>query len=338
MAFLDNSGDIILDAVLTEAGRRRMAQGNFSITQFALGDDEIDYSLYNKNHPSGSAYYDLEILQTPVFEAMTQINAGINYGLLQNTNTDLLYLPTMKINELGGNGVGNITTRSGVFLATDKSGDTSSSDIQGKIEASGSLKFMSGDGTGDSFVFLETGLDTGINVLPAGTTSNRNNFLVANNLTERTFFVFLDSRFFNAVVPIDRSSYLKNNASDGTGVDAKVEFGVATPTTSDIDIGLDNYVAFRIPTGPNLVTDNTLKTEQQISVINGPRGDFSGLKLVIKGGMDAEYTLYGTTSNTTYLPGSTVDFIDTTVYVQGASTGAQVQVPVRIIRLTPSWY
>ena len=48
MAFLDNSGDIILDAVLTDSGRRRMAQGNFSITQFALGDDEIDYSLYNK--------------------------------------------------------------------------------------------------------------------------------------------------------------------------------------------------------------------------------------------------------------------------------------------------
>ena len=87
MAFLDNSGDIILDAVLTEAGRRRMANGNFSITKFALGDDEIDYSLYNKNHPSGSAYYDLTILQTPVFEAMTQVNAGINYGLLKNTST-----------------------------------------------------------------------------------------------------------------------------------------------------------------------------------------------------------------------------------------------------------
>ena len=100
MAFLDNSGDIILDAVLTEAGRRRMANGDFSITKFALGDDEIDYSLYNKNHPSGSAYYDLTILQTPVFEAMTQVNAGINYGLLKNTSTDLLYLPVMKTNEL----------------------------------------------------------------------------------------------------------------------------------------------------------------------------------------------------------------------------------------------
>jgi len=54
MAFLDNSGDIILDAVLTDVGRRRMAQGNFRITKFALGDDEIDYTTYNPNHPSGS--------------------------------------------------------------------------------------------------------------------------------------------------------------------------------------------------------------------------------------------------------------------------------------------
>ena len=45
MAFLDNSGDIILDAVLTDLGRKRLAEGNFRITQFALGDDEIDYSL-----------------------------------------------------------------------------------------------------------------------------------------------------------------------------------------------------------------------------------------------------------------------------------------------------
>ena len=45
MAFLDNSGDIILDAVLTEEGRRRMAGGNFAITKFALGDDEINYMI-----------------------------------------------------------------------------------------------------------------------------------------------------------------------------------------------------------------------------------------------------------------------------------------------------
>ena len=45
MAFLDNSGDIILDAVLTDAGRQRMAKGDFSIVKFDLADDEINYEL-----------------------------------------------------------------------------------------------------------------------------------------------------------------------------------------------------------------------------------------------------------------------------------------------------
>ena len=73
MSFLDNSGDIILDAVLTDAGRKRLARadGTFKIAKFALGDDEIDYSLYNYNNTSGSAYYDLSLLQTPILEAFT---------------------------------------------------------------------------------------------------------------------------------------------------------------------------------------------------------------------------------------------------------------------------
>ena len=65
MAFLDNSGDIILDAVLTDHGRKLLAKGDgsFQITKFALGDEEINYGLYNATHSSGSAFYDVEILQ-----------------------------------------------------------------------------------------------------------------------------------------------------------------------------------------------------------------------------------------------------------------------------------
>ena len=49
MAFLDNSGDIILDVVLTDHGRKVLAKGDgsFQITKFAVGDEEIDYALYN---------------------------------------------------------------------------------------------------------------------------------------------------------------------------------------------------------------------------------------------------------------------------------------------------
>jgi hypothetical protein len=100
MAFLDNSGDIILDAVLTDTGRLRMAQGDgsFRITKFALGDDEINYGLYNKDHLSGSAYYDLEVLQTPVLEAFTNNTSNLKTKLVTMSRTNVLYMPVLKIN------------------------------------------------------------------------------------------------------------------------------------------------------------------------------------------------------------------------------------------------
>ena len=78
MAFQDNSGDIILDAVLTDAGRRAMARGDgtFKINHFKLGDDEINYENFNLNHTGGSPYYDLEILQTSS-STITRVIEGI---------------------------------------------------------------------------------------------------------------------------------------------------------------------------------------------------------------------------------------------------------------------
>ena len=98
MAFLDNSGDIILDAVLTDAGRRRLARGDgtFKIAKFALGDDEINYRLYTPGHASGSAYYDLEILQTPVLEAFTNQTSQMHHRLVTLSRNDFLYLPILE--------------------------------------------------------------------------------------------------------------------------------------------------------------------------------------------------------------------------------------------------
>jgi len=104
MAFLDNSGDIILDAVLTDTGRMRLAKGDgtFKITKFALADDEINYNLYDKNNPSGSAYYDLQILQTPVLEAFTNNTSSVKSKLLSISRDDLLYLPVIIPNYFQG--------------------------------------------------------------------------------------------------------------------------------------------------------------------------------------------------------------------------------------------
>ena len=101
MAFLDNSGDILLDAVLTDTGRMRLAKGDgsFKIVKFALGDDEINYELYNRDHTSGSAYYDLEVAQTPVLEAFTDNAASCRNKLVTYDNLELLFLPVLKLNE-----------------------------------------------------------------------------------------------------------------------------------------------------------------------------------------------------------------------------------------------
>lgn len=82
MGYLDNSL-ITVDAVLTRKGRELLARGDgsFKITQFALADDEIDYTLYNPDHPSGSAYYGEAIEGMPILEAFPDETQCMKYKL-----------------------------------------------------------------------------------------------------------------------------------------------------------------------------------------------------------------------------------------------------------------
>jgi hypothetical protein len=82
MAYVDNK-TITVDAVLTKRGRELLAQtGNLNITSFALADDEVDYGLYNPNHPQGSAYYDIAIRNTPVFQPLSDETQTMKYKLV----------------------------------------------------------------------------------------------------------------------------------------------------------------------------------------------------------------------------------------------------------------
>jgi hypothetical protein len=101
MGFLNNSGDIIIDAVLTDEGRKRLSMGGgqFRAAKFALSDEEIDYSLYNRNNASGSAYYDLSVLQTPIFEPTTNSSSGLKTKLITYVDQNLFYLPVLLLNQ-----------------------------------------------------------------------------------------------------------------------------------------------------------------------------------------------------------------------------------------------
>lgn len=82
MAYLDNT-EITVDAILTKKGREKLAAGEgLNITKFALGDDEIDYTLYEPAHPKGSAYYDAAIKAIPITEASPDETQVLRYKLV----------------------------------------------------------------------------------------------------------------------------------------------------------------------------------------------------------------------------------------------------------------
>ncbi len=95
MGFQDNSDEIIVDAVLTDQGRERLARndGSFEIVRYRFADDEIDYRFWNELTSSDSK--DLKILDTPVLEASVHETIGLKYPLITIRNSKLQYIPSL---------------------------------------------------------------------------------------------------------------------------------------------------------------------------------------------------------------------------------------------------
>ena len=111
MGFLNNTS-VTVDAILTKKGRELLAKndGSFRITQFSLSDDEVDYTLYNPNHPSGSAYYGEAIEAMPILEAFPDETQIMKYKLL-TLPRGTAKLPVLDV------GYTQITLRQGASLA-----------------------------------------------------------------------------------------------------------------------------------------------------------------------------------------------------------------------------
>ena len=111
MGYLNNTA-VTVDAILTAKGRELLARGDgsFRITQFALADDEIDYTLYNPNQPSGSAFYGEAIENMPLLEAFPDENQIMKYKLV-TLPRGTARMPVLDI------GYSSITIKQGAGLA-----------------------------------------------------------------------------------------------------------------------------------------------------------------------------------------------------------------------------
>lgn len=123
MGFLDNStNNIIVDAVLTDTGRAFLARndGSFSIVKFALGDDEVNYTIIEKfGRTVGKEKIEKN---TPIFEAQTSGNLALKHKLVSISNPNLIRLPKFV---LSGSGIDS----SGTTLSLTRSGSNSSVSI-----------------------------------------------------------------------------------------------------------------------------------------------------------------------------------------------------------------
>lgn len=300
MAFLDNSGDIILDAVLTDTGRLRLAKGDgsFNITKFALGDDEINYELYDKNNASGSAYYDIEILQTPVLEAFTNNTSLLKSKLLSISRTNLLYLPEIRNNATEG--IAPNTTNNIVSVAVDEATVTALQDSNSNLSGGIINGFELDQNNADTRRLL---FDQGIVSNALGDTGKAP---LDADLVETQYIIEIDNRL----------GYLAD--PDGNQ---------ATPSFVDDDNIASYFLS--LTTNSEYFSDSTLTSSD---VLAGPAGYRLRLLVGASTNLNSSTYLFTQLGSTSAIGSTNLYHIDTTIRVTGATTGFRVDIPIRFLK------
>ena len=310
MGFQDNSGDIILDVVLTDEGRKRLAKGDgsFEIVKFGCGDDEINYTLYDVT--ASTAQQDLEILQTPILEAFTNNASSMKSMLVSIPRNDIFHMPILRLNEKQSQ---TQVHSDGTFIVAVDA-DTQDNSSKGLTTSIGYVSDAHQTGVlfgnnpeieVSSYIKVDAGIDGGSLIeVPA-------------DLAEEQFMIMMDHRLGRLT---DRTgkTFLRPVAID--------DDNIATYLVSLSDG--NNFV--KVPSQQNIDSND--------SPINGPLS--ATLEFKIKSSpqlINSNYLfdLIGGTSSIKNNTGSDGTFktIDTLVRVTGRNIGYSIDIPVRFAKL-----
>jgi len=351
MAFLDNSGDIILDAVLTDAGRQRMARGNFKITKFAFGDEEINYGVFNSSHPSGSAFYDLEVMQTPILEAFTNNTSLMKSKLITMSRNNILFLPTLKLND-------NTDNRTKTDSSTFKGGYVVLAEMNTEKNGGAELiqPLLYGILRGESQTITDKtrhiAIDQGIDSSESGLSFKSE---LSDDLVETAFLIRCDHRLLQIHYVVDANG--KIGGEPGQTVSHTNQF-VDDDGIASYYVALGDGTSFvegKPGTGEPKVADR----RQRTSLIGNPDVlTMTGINETFEGPLGSILRLYPRTSmhvrqssslfdelGTTVASGTDIDlngtdsltaykYIDTLINIVGVTTGYSIDIPIRIVRKT----
>tara|TARA_B100001250_G_scaffold186271_1_gene160134 strand:- start:587 stop:1624 length:1038 start_codon:yes stop_codon:yes gene_type:complete len=342
MAFLDNSGDIILDAVLTDLGRKRLAAGNFNIAKFALGDEEVNYGLWAPGDTRGSAFYDLEIMQTPLLEAFTSDQSLMKSRLMTLVDDSLLYLPTLKVN-----GTDPRHSPYAGFPGFYLMADTMTYNIGEQPNdvrtnpASGILHGVRGKFSNvTTHICIDQGIDSGDSSLTIADD-------LPGELLERSFIVKVDHRLISLDGMVSAADHgisaakLNHQFIDDDGIATYyiVDSQFGSPIMGPRDKFENASIRSREEIS-NSTDQADLSLRKDGEVFDGPLGSVLRLvprasDLVQRG--ESLFDEFGNTgANLAHRGGNIQEykFIDTTISIAGATTGFSIDVPIRIIKGT----
>jgi hypothetical protein len=321
MAFLDNSGDIILDAVLTDAGRKRLARGDgtFKVTKYAFGDDEINYANFDYNAASGSAYFDLEILQTPVLEAFTNSRSSLKSRLISLTNNNLLFLPELVLNEVQE----TLTKRtpdsalaSGSFVVAVN--QTTQDQI---ITDSSALKdtLVHGFGTPSIRNGIHVRVDQGLNTDKLDALTR-----LSAELTEQQYMLTIDNRF-----GMISDVYAASQGSPSFIDDDQIATYYLTKNIGqyiiDCAVGQLDDQSGESGTYVGAGTEDA-------EIITGPRGTKLRFGIMASNNLRASDYLFETIGSTATLGSTTYLTLNAKIKVMGMTTGYHIDIPVTFVK------
>jgi hypothetical protein len=315
MGFQDNSGDIILDMVLTDYGRQKLAKGKgLGVEAFGLGDEEINYRLFDKT--AASYQQDLSILQTPVLEAFTNNQSSLKSKLITYSNDNLFYLPILKLNTLTST-TKQQSSLNTFLICVDKNTETNNNEEGSYSNATTAVGLLPDQGpiagivwgatpqSNDNHIRIDAGID---NVA----TLNIQDFASGG---DESFTLTMDGRLGRPVTT--QAAGLNPIATDDDGIDTYILKEETTPgksfvlpgsffTNTSIAGFKHNSIRLKIQTTANLQSSNyyfDLLGNTGLSLSNASGGS------------------------------TTVKFIDSIVTITGQTTGYSISIPIRYIKI-----
>ena len=340
MAYREDCGEIILDAVLTDTGRKRMAQGRFKITKFALGDEEIDYGYYDADLTDASN--DIKMLTIPVMEAYSSDDYTLKSFLMSHDREDLLYLPELVLNTnvSRGNSAPNMSGKYVVIY------DRNTLSYLNGTWASGAKNFI-GENYLDGIDATRTrnviAIDQGINFGDEVEIAREPD---EDGLTDAT------SPISPKVVEL-MDGWIENmyilSIDDRVG---QVVSATGTPIPMDASVVEQNIARYIIDnySGKNTFALNTNVRLEPTEPINGPRGSRIKFKIIPSRrlinndgffdqfGKELDATegtsMFGSTYVSEVLALGTFKYIDRYLKVTSNRTGFYINVPIRFIKKT----